>query len=90
MTATAADRLVHFRANRGITVREAARLQSFPDGFTFAGGLYDQYGQVGQAVPPLLGYRLGMTIRDTLAGGPASPCTSDVAHFQKGSFQPMK
>ena len=72
VTATAADRLIHPKGNRGLTVRECSRLQSLPDGFQFCGGLYEQYGQVGQAVPPLLAYRLGMAIRDTLTGEPAS------------------
>jgi DNA (cytosine-5)-methyltransferase 1 len=76
VTATATDRLLHFRVNRGITVREAARLQSFPDGFRFWGGLYERYGLVGQAVPPLIAYRLGLAVREMLTGGPALASTS--------------
>lgn len=40
---------------RTISVREAARLQSFPDGFTFSGTMNPAFRQIGNAVPPLLG-----------------------------------
>lgn len=50
---------IHPHANRWITVREAARLQSFHDGFVFVGSEWQQLKQIGNAVPPLLGYALG-------------------------------
>jgi DNA (cytosine-5)-methyltransferase 1 len=46
--------LIHPFENRGLSVREAARLQSFPDDFVFKGSIGYQQQQVGNAVPPLL------------------------------------
>ncbi|MEQ8246202.1 MAG: DNA cytosine methyltransferase [Alphaproteobacteria bacterium] len=48
-------RFVHPTQNHGITVRQAARLQSFPDSYVFEGGLMAAAKQVGNAVPVLLG-----------------------------------
>ena len=46
--------LIHPFENRGLSVREAARIQSFPDSFIFKGNLSYQQQQIGNAVPPLL------------------------------------
>lgn len=46
--------LIHPYEDRGLSVREAARIQSFPDSFVFQGSLMSQQQQIGNAVPPLL------------------------------------
>lgn len=46
--------LIHPHQDRGLSVREAARLQSFPDNFIFSGSLMHIQQQIGNAVPPLL------------------------------------
>ena len=59
---------IHPSEHRTITVREAARFQSFPDHFDFSAGgkvaMSSQFRQVGNAVPPLLSMRLGEAILD--------------------------
>jgi DNA (cytosine-5)-methyltransferase 1 len=51
---------------RTISVREAARLQSFPDGFRFCGSMNAGFRQIGNAVPPLLAYALARHLRGLL------------------------
>ncbi len=57
---------IHPEQDRVISVREAARLQSFPDRFRFYGSLSEQYEQVGNAVPPLFAKALGEAISSYL------------------------
>jgi DNA (cytosine-5)-methyltransferase 1 len=64
---------IHPMADRLLTVREAARLQGFPDNFRFSGKGRARFVQVGNAVPPLLAYQLarvipGRTVVDLFSG----------------------
>jgi len=53
---------IHPWEPRGISVREAARLQSFPDDFTFICSMGDAFKQIGNAVPPLLAYGVAKAV----------------------------
>jgi DNA (cytosine-5)-methyltransferase 1 len=57
---------IHPGQNRSITVREAARIQSFHDQYVFCGSPSDQWVQVGNAVPPLLAEAIARTLRPLL------------------------
>ena len=70
---------------RRIVVREAARLQSFPDWFEFCGNETQQFTQIGNAVPPLLAYRLALAVKETLAQPDASP--AELARCRKPCIQ---
>ncbi|WP_298236591.1 DNA cytosine methyltransferase [uncultured Azohydromonas sp.] len=63
---------IHFdrKQARPISVREAARLQSFPDGFVFRGSMNAAFKQIGNAVPPLVSYAIAMEIRSMIGCQP--------------------
>jgi DNA (cytosine-5)-methyltransferase 1 len=67
--------------NRGLTPREAARIQSFPDDFVFLGSFVDWFQQIGNAVPPLIGQYIGSTLLDHLQ-------QSSSAMEESRAFQP--
>ena len=87
---TLPDDLCHFGADRTLTVREMARLQSFPDSFVFRGKVttggkkrrieVPQYSQVGNAVPPLLAKTLGIHLKSLV-----KPWLLSGSHVQTGS-----
>jgi DNA (cytosine-5)-methyltransferase 1 len=61
-------RYSHPREVRSLTMREAARLQSFSDDFHFIGSRTDQAGQIGNAVPPYFMEQLADNIIDAIEG----------------------
>ena len=68
ITSAATRELVHPTCDRRITLREAARLQTFPDDFTFCGTLSEQSTLIGNAVPPCFAAALGAALQAHLSG----------------------
>jgi len=62
---------IHPEQPRTLSIREAARIQTFPDDFRFAGEPSHRYRQIGNAVPPLLAEALGGTVRAALRSRPS-------------------
>ena len=56
----------HYSLHRRISLREAARLQSFPDDFRFPNGMRETERQIGNAVPPVLAWHIARAVRDHL------------------------
>ncbi|PET65082.1 hypothetical protein CN514_12450 [Bacillus sp. AFS001701] len=61
---------IHPEIDRAISIREAARLQSFPDSYIFKGNKDSQYQQVGNAVPPLLARSVAESLLNDLGRKP--------------------
>ena len=61
---------IHPEQHRTLSIREAARVQTFPDSFRFAGEPSHRLRQIGNAVPPLLAARLGGCLRESLMSRP--------------------
>jgi DNA (cytosine-5)-methyltransferase 1 len=68
---------IHYDSDqaRPISVREAARLQSFPDGFVFKGTMNPAFRQIGNAVPPLLAKQIGLSLKAQLVAQDADENT---------------
>ena len=79
---------IHPRDSRTLTVREAARLQTFPDRYRFAGPPSAAFRQIGNAVPPLVGERLGRAVLQCLAAPQtAGPSTQEISSALAGWFR---
>ena len=70
---------IHPEQHRTLSVREAARLQTFPDWFRFAGQPSHRYAQIGNAVPPLVAEAVGGALLESLAEAPR-PVSSGSRH----------
>lgn len=75
-------RYIHPQQHRTLSVREAARLQTFPDDFRFAGQPSHRYRQIGNAVPPMMAEALGTAIRAALKQQ-ASPTARRQTHAMR-------
>lgn len=71
---------IHFDSQqaRTISVREAARLQSFPDGFVLRGSMNTAFRQIGNAVPPLVAYAIAMAMRSMVGCRPLPDMRCDL------------
>ena len=56
-------KVFHYSQNRALTVRELARIQTFPDSFVFKGSTISQQQQIGNAVPPLMARAIARTLK---------------------------
>ncbi|RWB61865.1 MAG: DNA cytosine methyltransferase [Mesorhizobium sp.] len=75
---------IHYDSDqaRPISVREAARLQSFPDGFVFSGTMNPAFRQIGNAVPPLLAWQIALSLKAQL-----TRAGSAAAGLRAGAYQ---
>ena len=60
------SRFIHPVKNRPLTVREQARLMSFPDTFIFSGSIEEMFNQIGESVPPIISQQIAVIIKNKL------------------------
>ena len=74
---------IHPQQDRTLSVREAARIQTFPDHFRFAGSMTSRFTQIGNAVPPMLARAVGQALRESLNQSKEKPR----GQFNSGRFR---
>ena len=83
---------IHPEQDRTLSIREAARIQTFPDRFRFAGHPSSRYRQIGNAVPPILASVIGSAVLDALesesSGGECSNQPAPCASGFRGNLTP--
>ena len=78
---------IHPREDRTLSIREAARIQTFPDRFRFAGHPSRRYQQIGNAVPPLLASAIASSVKSALEGRAAAVGTNGNHPNSTGAFR---
>jgi DNA (cytosine-5)-methyltransferase 1 len=79
---------IHPTAPREVTPRESARIQTFPDWWQFAGTVRHPIRQVGNAVPPLLGFAVANALREHIFGLPPIPVKAGVEKLSQQHLFP--
>ena len=81
ITSGATSEFLHPTENRTLTLRECARLQTFPDSFTFCGTMSEKALLIGNAIPPRLGEVLGNHIKNAVLQGSGDPAPAGLKSF---------
>ena len=78
---------IHPREDRTLSIREAARIQTFPDGFRFAGYPSSRYRQIGNAVPPILASAIASSVKQVLGDSSLHSVVRESRAEYGGSFR---
>lgn len=91
MSKPSSARCIHPFQDRGLTPREGARLQTFPDTYRFEGGLVSRRRQIGNAVPPYLAEALGYYLKQAVYGLDLSEAAYERIHkIRCGALAPTE
>jgi len=90
MSKPSSARCIHPFQHRGLTPREGARLQTFPDSYRFEGGLVSRRQQIGNAVPPYLGEALGYYLKRSVFGLESTEKDEERMSILRGSALPLE